>query len=560
MISVPSEVKDLYHQDHCYKNIRIHFINGERADICNNLIVKDTISFKESLCSQNTLKFGLCEASVFECEVVGAGNVKNAFVEIFCEIECPAAVEGAVWRTDLQKHVYPISYGTFVISNSDRQADMVHRKIVAYNIFSAYDFKFTKYQLYKAKYPNSALSNFAQQLIPLISENMQSNAFSCERTEISEYTNINVDRFIDSYPTTHKIKGLRLSPSNSVKFYCVEIEGDVSNNVQVVFGRFHNPSIYPPSGQGGVSVYSEYPGDRFRYSYGKNGWFIYPDMSMSATSDKNSYYMTSSTKNEGAYIGVIYGQVSINGTQLITSNYIDPDNVHIYELTPPDTYTYIFERVINNSSKYIVADANEIILRDIFNGYIETFGLFGRLNRRNEFELVNIKRQFGLEPGLSLYPGQTLYPVGVTGGKLLPQDYQSCWYDDEYTKPFGAISCQYKNTNNEDVLYTYYLPGFDEETDVDTYQEYVLSENAIIKHSTWTEAQIEAICETIAANIDGVQYIPVDFKGRGLPYVESGDTFEILTRSNDSITTIVLNRTITGDQTLTDSYKSVGGE
>ena len=52
--------------------------------------------------------------------------------------------------------------------------------------------------------------------------------------------------------------------------------------------------------------------------------------------------------------------------------------------------------------------------------------------------------------------------------------------------------------------------------------------------------------------------MPVDFKGRGLPYVEAGDTFEILTRSGDSITTIVLNKTTTGEQTLTDNYKSTG--
>ena len=51
--------------------------------------------------------------------------------------------------------------------------------------------------------------------------------------------------------------------------------------------------------------------------------------------------------------------------------------------------------------------------------------------------------------------------------------------------------------------------------------------------------------------------MPVEFTGRGLPYVEAGDTFEILTKSNDSITTIVLNRTIKGEQCLIDSYKSV---
>ena len=71
MINVPQEIKDILHQDTCPKNIRIHFPNGERTDICNDQIVMDSVSFKESLCSQNSFKFGLAESPIFECEVVG---------------------------------------------------------------------------------------------------------------------------------------------------------------------------------------------------------------------------------------------------------------------------------------------------------------------------------------------------------------------------------------------------------------------------------------------------------------------------------------------------------
>ena len=133
MISVPYTIKELYHQDHCYKNIRIHFPNGERTDICNDLIVKDSVSFTESLCSQNTLKFGLCESPIFECEVVGVGNIKGATIEVSVEIECPFSAPGAEWKTDLQKYVYSIPYGAFVVDSCKRQADMIHRKIIAYN-------------------------------------------------------------------------------------------------------------------------------------------------------------------------------------------------------------------------------------------------------------------------------------------------------------------------------------------------------------------------------------------------------------------------------------------
>ena len=118
MINVPQEIKDLLHQDTCKKNIRIHFIDLERSDICNDLIVKGSVSFKESICSQNNLKFGLCEGSVFECETVGVGYIKGARIRVFCEVYCGNNVSGAIFRPDLQAYVYPIPYGVFTIESS----------------------------------------------------------------------------------------------------------------------------------------------------------------------------------------------------------------------------------------------------------------------------------------------------------------------------------------------------------------------------------------------------------------------------------------------------------
>ena len=150
-----------------------------------------------------------------------------------------------------------------------------------------------------------------------------------------------------------------------------------------------------------------------------------------------------------------------------------------------------------------------------------------------------------------------MYPEGTVGGRIIPEDYQSCWYEDEYTKPYGRIVCNYKNTNNEDALYELYINGFGSSSDLNDYQTYEISGNSHIAMYTWTEASIATICQNIAANLTGVTYMPVQFVGRGLPYVEAGDTFEILTASGDSITTIVLNKTTSGEQCLTDEYQSV---
>jgi len=553
MLNVPEEIKELFHQDTCYKNIRIHFPNGERSDICNDLIVKDSVSFKESLCSQRTLKFGLCEASVFECETVGVGNIKNAEVNIYCEIECDPSVENAIWQVDLQKWVYQVPYGVFIISESKRQADMQHRKITAYNILSAYSFKLNKQQIFRAKLYNSSNSPFTQKLVPLITENMQSNAFQCAQTELSGFTSFNADYWtrpgINPFYFTHYYYGYRITSNTSNKLYRVVINNPI--NINQIFVSYCSITYnqIPPSNYLRHGVDSK---------KGVKEFYVYPYMSMAASSDNNSWFKPSGTQDEGAYIAVCVGAY---GTDFhghsSTEKYVENSDIHIYELTVPINYTYSFERSKNSSGKYVVADPESIDLKAIFNGFLETCGVFGFLNRFNVFETLNIKRQFELLPNTNVYPGTNVYPEGVVGGKLMPNDYQSCWYDDQYTLPYGAIDVEYKDTNNNNCEFIFYLSGYDGDSDPETYAVYSLTNNEIIKNTVWTQQEIEAICNVIANNISGVTYMPVDFRGRGLPYVEAGDTFEILTKSNDSITTIVLNRTITGEQTLVDTYQSV---
>lgn len=66
MINVPLEVRKLFENDSVKKNFRCHFIHGEDDDIVNDRIVADSVSFTESLCSRDSLKYGLCEASTIE--------------------------------------------------------------------------------------------------------------------------------------------------------------------------------------------------------------------------------------------------------------------------------------------------------------------------------------------------------------------------------------------------------------------------------------------------------------------------------------------------------------
>ena len=574
MLTVPDSIKDLLHLDSCQKNIRIHFPNGERSDICNNLIVRNTVSLTESLCSQNTLKFGLCEAPVFECEVVGVGNIKGATIEVFCEIYCDATATDAVFQPDLQHYVYQIPYGVFVIQSAKRQADMNHRKITAYGGSAASDWKFSESESKKICYVSGTNPCYTPNAGFFLAANSYFTLDDIVDEESFAPSNLMVDR------------GYSGVVSFTLYYYQVEwaqTAGDGKrDDWQYLFrvDHSHYDADYKKKIADFVHQYYNYNFSRtdvplfhnsirhtisdsyfIRINYDCDNEYFYPYA--------NGYYAS----NRGLR-WMILGRISVgirrNG-ELIDSRVFDlySEKPNIYKITYKSAYSYMSDIGLSIPLNSVYHDEvtpemttqepnlSEFDLQTYINNYLEIRGCFGRFSRTDpdKMELLNIKRQFGLTPSSSQYPGASVYPQGVTGGKLLPGDYQTCWYDDNYTTPIGAIKFTYVSSGQV-IEGIYYLTGYNEDSNPDSYRVYDLTANGIVK-GTMTLATMNYICQMIKNNIENVSYMPVDFVGRGLPYVEEGDTFEILTASNDSITTIVLNRTLSGEQVLTDSYKSV---
>lgn len=583
MLTIPQEVKDLLHLDSCKKNIRIHFLDGKRQDICNNLIVKNSVSFKESICSQDTVKFGLCESSVFECETTGSGNIKGARIEVFCEVFCDSTVDGAEWRSDLEAYVYSIPYGSFTVDSCKRQGNILHRKIIAYGGTWNIGTTKNKYELLKAGQidwssdytPKSfhyaiANANLKDLNIP---EVLEKTTVTPTRTETEADT-------FDFVATAGPYEGKTLRWTVS-KTYNRYIFGSGGMSYSQTNNLFKIRNVNDPEKIAAITdLIIGYGGDIYGRSWVEERasaqlsvnwtpWSVGPSSAGGSAYDLEnppifygymngkSYMVASTVKHVSQQITNI-----TDGGAVIYEDSYDVDNEFTkYSVKAAfsffDSITETIPAVPRGGGTYehnllLVDDAR--ILRDC----VELIGLFGNLNRFGEFEFIDIKRQFGLLPEYDLYPGDSVFPLSVTGGKLLPEDYQTCWYDDEYTRKYGAVRVEYKNTNNDNISLTFYLPGYSDSSDPTTYEVYNLAGNQLISLHNWTSQQMLAICSAIADHINNVSFMPVEFKGRGLPYVEAGDTFEILTKSNESITTIVLNRTLTGELTLTDLYKSNG--
>lgn len=147
MLTVPEQIKTLYKTDGVWKNFRAHFPDGERADITNSDIVRESLSFTESICSDNMLRFGGAERSSISFETVGVENILGLRIECGIEIDTTslsaadlAAIEAdpgdgilvAAGDSDIGRGYYRIPLGIFRVQSCPRDHRLkAHRQVTA---------------------------------------------------------------------------------------------------------------------------------------------------------------------------------------------------------------------------------------------------------------------------------------------------------------------------------------------------------------------------------------------------------------------------------------------
>lgn len=87
----------------------------------NNNLVSESVNIDERLCSDNKIKFGLCEGSSIEFQYFGYPAITDRRIQVFCDVEYK---EG---------ELYTIPMGFFEISRCSRQASTGIIKATGYN-------------------------------------------------------------------------------------------------------------------------------------------------------------------------------------------------------------------------------------------------------------------------------------------------------------------------------------------------------------------------------------------------------------------------------------------
>lgn len=179
----------------------------------------------------------------------------------------------------------------------------------------------------------------------------------------------------------------------------------------------------------------------------------------------------------------------------------------------------------------------------------EINGVFGHINREGNFEYVSLlgSEAHYLYPNSSLYSSSSLFPGIVSSNGVYPEvidksEYMTCEYEDFKTNAITAVQLR-QEENDLGVT-------VGEDANI-----YVIQGNFLVYGKE--KEELQEIAENILNKVNTIQYIPFSLVMRGNPCMDVGDYVLVQTK-NKTIVSYMLERKITGIQSLKDTIESKG--
>lgn len=528
MITIPKNVKKKLKEYVGYKNVRVHFPNGEREDITNENIVYETLEIQESLCSKKNLEFGLCEATSLKFDCFGIENIKGATIDVTLEVYSD---DGAM---------YSIPYGRYKVESCKRQEDINRRKVVAYDAIKS-----------------STLDSYIGELI---NDEIQSTE-PFRAPSIYQFEK----NFFNEYGITQKARQRETVVWSEI----LSEEGDLYFDTGRIYvhaymhdftSKFDAEDYYTFLFQDDlqgeraneIKSYADTNNISFRNVNGFLNWLRDLCTLTIHEGDGEGQRITETVTDEftninSATLRVVSAVEIRRGTedshvvmQRFDFGYQDAQNsTGVYRLLLSDI-----------EKRRITKTVAKTTARSLLSALYELRGTFGRINREDGYIEDVALGNGSIYPADTLYPADDLYPAGSQEA-YRRGNYSSLSYEEYETKPFKAIYANYRdeNGNDSEITYTFAEEG----------QTYNMTNNWILKNLFLTSAEVEEILVGMAERIKDITFVPFKMKAVGMPYLEAGDMIEISTEEG-TIHSYILKRKISGIQLLEDTIEANGEE
>lgn len=188
-------------------------------------------------------------------------------------------------------------------------------------------------------------------------------------------------------------------------------------------------------------------------------------------------------------------------------------------------------------------DTDELSGKDIICSICEINGCFGHIGRDGKFiYIILTQKAEGLFPSNELYPEDSLYPTEKKSETFRENRYISCEYEDYTVQPISKVQIR------------------QEENDIgaisgDGTNCYVVQDNFLVYGKSASELQ--EIADNLYYVIKSISYISFRAVLSGNLCLEVGDAVQFNTRRK-IVNSYILQRKITGIQTLKDSFSASG--
>lgn len=190
---------------------------------------------------------------------------------------------------------------------------------------------------------------------------------------------------------------------------------------------------------------------------------------------------------------------------------------------------------------YKAIDSENIACLDLLRWICQINGRYGRIDRYGKFDYMNIKD--GLYPAINLYPSTSLYPGVSTGGNVIDKSYYSTVdFENFKVKKIGKVNLRDKNDN------VIAFAGANANI-------WNINTNPYIwGYPEGNQSALNTIASNLYNAVKDIEYTPLNSLSlAGLPYIEVGDCITIEAKRS-TVTTYILERTLTGTNALKDSY------
>ena len=565
MISLPEEAKVLIRNNKTSKNLRVHFPNGELEDITNKNITYDSLKFTESICSERNLKFGLLEGSSIQFEVFGVGNIKGYTIEVSLEF----IKEG----TSLA--LYSIPLGKFVVDSCRRQNDMSRRLVVAYSEVSNENSFISPLEKTKQRSGVSSKSDYKFDFFSFVASN--TNNFYKNNNDLFSYEYVQLEDFSEIAFPLFKSEDVTIGSKPYLYLYGkkINIRKDDNNfNSLLTYLSVKNNNYVSQIREFKEEIESDYwlycsPFANITTSYRATSgstvtinvgtvfnvpipeeYMIYPYIT-GLTGKENYLTLYFPTRVEYRTVDKTSNSYEILNSWTFFDNFVliscvQNNSMFTSELSIKRTLT-------NNPNGNIMYKCPTIDSNKIVESYLELHGLFGKTSRNGGIKLISLKND-GLKPRDRLYPKDGLYPKG-NSLSLQNRVKRNFWYEEYAVKEIHTVVVDYKNADGEDSTFVYEFKSPSKDKNV-----YYIKDNYFFKNGLYNQSEIKDLLDTyFIPNITEISYIPSNVYTVGIPYLEAGDRIFFNT-DDGGIETIVLERTMSGIQTLVDKFDSSGDE